>query len=370
MTAYAAGRGLAGWGGWLAYALLLAGASGAALSLSGVGRASGWTGEWSAVLPGVLATLSVFPAGRWADRRPFPALLAGAGLSLLGAGASALGQPVILSQVLLGLGLGALGGAGAPLLWRLLPAQGPAALGGAWAAALAGLLAGHLGVNPVWFLALLGVGGVLLALARPGAAAGALPPAAAGDTGPRPALLWPGLTALGLVGVAWALYLWLPSALEHYDIDPAITGLALALFLLGGVLGSAGLPTLAARWGLGRGLLIFGPLLAFAALRALTQNPGLGWLGGWLFAAGVFVLSAPPLLLAGAAGRSPGRAGWAAGLVLALGGLGGLLLSLLVGTVADQNAALPLGVIGGAALLSLVAALLGETVNPAPRASA
>ena len=330
----------------------------------------GLVGDLAAAFPFIYIVLAL-PTGRWLDARFTQALAAGAvltgagaivrlvdtgsfGWQLAGQLVVAAGQPLVLNSI-------------TKIASRHFPpAERPGAISAGTVALFAGILAAVLAGGPLfdagglklalWVEGLLSVAAALLVLVSLAA-----PPAFQASVAVSGGLRWlladrfmwllAGLVFLGM-GVYNAVATWLQPLQAHYG-GGAVAGELIAVMTFAGIVGAALLPAQVARRNLRRQMLSLALVVAALSFVALAVGHGTVWVGGWLFAQGFLTMAALPVVLAWAeAHAGPGRQGAAAGFLLMMGNLGGLVLVLAVQPVLG-NPPLAFGVLGLACLIGV-----------------
>jgi len=330
----------------------------------------GTVGDLAAVFPLVYIVLAL-PTGRWLDSRFGQALSAGAVLTVVGA-LGRLVSPASFGWQLAGMLIIA---AGQPLVLNSItkiaaryfsPTERAIAISIGTAALFAGILAAVLTAGPLFAAG--GMQLLLLAQAVP-TLIGALAimfmvrirPAFADDPSVRPSLRWLAgdrfmwtLALLVFIGMGTynAIATWLQPILDHFG-EGAAAGNLIALLTFAGILGAAVLPSAVAARDQRRTMLLAALVLSAVAFGATAAYHQVIWLGVWLFADGVLLLAALPVVLDWSEVHAgPERQGAAVGFLLMAGNLGGLLLVLVVQPFIG-NAYVALGLMAVVALLGI-----------------
>ena len=347
----------------------------------------GLVGDLAAVFPFVYIVLAL-PTGRWLDARFEQALGVGAVLTGLGAAVRlvdpgsfpwqlagqlviAAGQPLVLNSIT------------KTAARHFPPGRRATAVSVGSVALFAGILAAVLAGGPLFAAG--GLRLLLLAEGVPSVAAAVLmlvalrarpvyldAPAAGGRLRDllRDRLIWKlaALVFLGM-GVYNAVATWLEPLLDHYR-EGASAGALIAVMTFAGVVGAAVLPSLVAQGGRRRAMLLAALAVAAASFGALVLRQDVIWAGAWLAAQGFLTMAALPVVLSWSELHvGIERAGAAAGLLLMMGNLGGLVLVLLVQpAIGSPRLALGLLAVVCAAGLPIAAALPRAAV-PEPAVS-
>jgi predicted MFS family arabinose efflux permease len=158
------------------------------------------------------------------------------------------------------------------------------------------------------------------------------------------------------MGTYNAIATWLQPILDHFH-EGAAAGNLIALLTFAGVLGAAVLPSAVAARDRRRTMLVSALVLSAVAFAAMAAFHAAVWLGIWMFADGVLLLAALPVVLDWSEVHAgPERQGAAVGFLMMAGNLGGLVLVLAV-QPAIGNAYVALGVMAVAALVGIPFAL-------------
>jgi MFS family permease len=335
---------------------------------------AGLVGDLAAVFPFVYIVLAL-PTGRWLDRRFGQALAAGAVLTGVGSLVRLI-APTSFSWQLAGQLVIA---AGQPLVLNSInkvaaryfpPRERATAISIGTAALFVGILTAVLMAQPVF-----DGGGLPLLLglqAIASMAAAVLVVVALRAPAPYPddasasvSLRWltkdrfmwvlAGLVFIGM-GTYNAIATWLQPILEQFGAADA-AGTLIAVLTFAGIVGAAVIPTAAARSGRRRTALIAALIVSAAAFGAIAIVHNVVWMGVWMFAAGLVLLAALPVVLDWSGVHAgPELQGSAVGFLLMAGNLGGLLLVLAV-QAAIGNSYLALGLLAAITLAGLPVAL-------------
>jgi MFS family permease len=334
----------------------------------------GTVGDLAAVFPFVYIVLAL-PTGRWLDTRFTQALLTGAALTGAGAAVRLL-APGSFGFQLAGMLVIA---AGQPLVLNAInkvaarhfpPAERATAISIGTAALFAGILAAVLTSGPLF-----SAGGMRLLLQAQAiptiialfavSLAMRVPPAFPDNPAVGVSLRWLAgdrfmwtLAFLVFIGMGTynAIATWLQPILDHFG-EGGAAGNLIALLTFAGVLGAAVLPSAVAARDRRRSMLLAALALSAVAFGAMAAYHAVVWLGVWLFADGVLLLAALPVVLDWSEIHAgPERQGAAVGFLLMAGNLGGLLLVLAV-QPAIANAYISLGIMAVASLVGIPVAL-------------
>lgn len=347
----------------------------------------GWL---SAIFAGVYILLG-FPVGRWLDTHFRKALAFGAICNAVGAAVRVLAPEQfavqLAAQFLLAVGQPFVVGAVSALAIRYFPPQErPKVIAAGSAGFFVGVMLASVSVPilygrgglPLVLLAhaiptVLAAFWVLLALRTPPTYNERLPDETARGQGW--AWLWQDklllkLAALLFVGFGLfsALSTWLEPLLGHFGIGAATTGNLLGVLVVGGILGTATLPVVAAARDWRKeiiGVALLFTVLVLGLLANVHQSLALAFVLG---TGGFFLLSCLPIILEWAEGRvAAAHQGAAAGFLMCVGNAGSLSLTLLVGSVVERSANSALVILCGAASLGLlVLNTVPKTSSPRP----
>ncbi|WP_117208599.1 MFS transporter [Allorhizocola rhizosphaerae] len=312
-----------------------------------LGVSEGAIGDLAVINPLMFVLLAI-PAGRWTDRRFGAALATGALLTALGASLRLVDPSsyawMLAGQFVLSAGQPLVLNASTKVAARYFPpAERTAAISVASAAQFVGILVAAMTGAP-----LLEAGGLQLVLAcHAGVAVVAalavvfalrVPPAFATEATAtslgwlrRDPLMWrlAGLLFIG-VGVFNALATWLDTILTGIG-RPGVAGTLIAVATVAGIAGAAVLPGIAARRNLRRGMLVCTTVITALVFVSIALVDNVLFTGFALAVEGFVLLAGLPIALDWSElDAGPTRAGTAAGFLMLVGNLGGVVLVLLV----------------------------------------
>ncbi|KQT90811.1 hypothetical protein ASG49_13810 [Marmoricola sp. Leaf446] len=327
---------------WLSFSPVMAEAA------TALGVGAGAVGDLTVVTPLVFVVLAT-PAGRWLDRALVPALTAGAAATALGAVVRAVAPDsygvVLAGQVLLSVGQPLVVGATTAMAAAYAPARlRTGVVAAASASQFVGILVAALGVGPL--VAGAGFGGalraqavvaVIVALVLVGLLRSLPWPAAAEIPAARGGRVWrdravAALAVVVLVGVGTfnAVATWLDALLDRMG-HPGVAGGVIALMTAVGLVASAVVPVLVARWDRRREYLALAAAVVVVGLGLAALTGSAGTLAVALVVVGAVLLPGLPVALDWAQERcGPSYAARTTSALLLAGNLGGVLLVLAV----------------------------------------
>ncbi len=327
-------------------------------------------GNLALIFP-LLYVLLALPCGRWLDVSFGRALAAGAILTgagglirligtdsfawaLAGQFVIAAGQPLVLNSI-------------TKVAARYFPeSERTAAISVGSVSLYAGILLAALSGEPLYnsggmrlvlgvqgAVGVIGAGWVLIALRTPAAYPGDPVAEISMRWLLRDRFIWvlAGLLFVGM-GIFNAVATWLQPILDHFG-HGADAGNLIAVLTVAGIAGAAVLPEIFAKRNRRRVLLQITVSVTVVAFLAIALVHGVIFTGAVLFAEGVVLLAALPVVLDWSELHTgPERAGQAVGFLLLAGNLGGVILVVLVQSVIGSAYA-SLGVMSAVALLGL-----------------